>query len=726
MLLSAPSKEEVKDTIGESNLNAAPGTDGLTSFFYKECFNIMGDALTEVVSAVFCGDKPSCSQRTSLMVFGSKPKKSKSIKPGDKRRISLLNADFKTISGLVSRRLKKTATRTLSPYQLVAGDDRRIHHGINLARDAIQSSSKFKKDCAIIDTDYMAAFDFLVMSWVFQVLEKKGLSQAVIQRLQNLYSDNISIVVVNNIYGKSIQNKRLSLRQGDVPSMFFFAYGIDPLITFLEKRLTGILITSIPVSGPSQEHSDPPSPIEERYKVISYADDLKPAVTSIEEILLVDKASAMFEAASGCILHRDPASQKCKLLPLGKWKTSLNQDSLPPSCNYMVISDHLDMVGVELRSTWTQTRKANGDIIQKRLSDTINPWKSGKFMPLTSRPWSINSFALSKVWFKCSSVDLRVGDLTAISSSLKSWLYADMLEKPSEAVLYRPISYGGLGVLNPKYRALASLIRSFMETAANPKFRRNHYHEQLYRFHVLEESDLPDPGFPPYYSPEFFSMIKKAKNETPLNVTTMSISQWSRLLVEDNLTMFTLADHTMEFIPCKAELASPSTDWQHTWHLARLKGLGPDNTSFLWKLLHQLLPVKERLHRLSPITPPYCTLCDQLMLVEDIKHIFYDCTHNVGAGLTLVVVLKDIMPDITIEKILRLEFTELEEDLEYPAVWFTAAFLLAIWEKRTKGLKIRKYEIRAEIESKVSLLRETRFKDYVAEIQILCEKLPVA
>ena len=155
------------------------------------------------------------------------------------------------------------------------------------------------------------------------------------------------------------------------------------------------------------------------------------------------------------------------------------------------------MVGVELRSTWTQTRKANGDLIQKRLADTINPWRSGKFMPLTSRPWSINSFALSKVWFKCSSVDLRLGDLTAISSCVKSWLYADMFEKPSEAVMYRPISYGGLGVMNPKYKAIASLIRSFMETAANPRFRRNYDHEQLYRYHVLEESDLPDPGFPP-------------------------------------------------------------------------------------------------------------------------------------------------------------------------------------------------------------------------------------
>ena len=330
MLLSAPTKEEVEDTLAESNLHAAPGTDGLTSFFYKECFNTMGDPLTEFVSAVFTGDKPSSSQRTSLMVFGSNPKKAKTIKPGDKRRISLLNADFKVISGIESRRFKKTATWTLSPHQLVAGDDRRIHHGINLARDAILASSKLKTGCGIIDTDYMAAFDFLVMSWVFQVLEKKGLSIAIIDRLKNLYTDSISIVVVNNIYGKSVKNQRR-------------AYGIDPLITFLERRLTGILITSIPVLGPSLEMSEPPPPIEERYKAISYADDLKP---SIEEIILVDKASAIFEAASGCILHRNPASQKCKILPLGKWRTSLKQENLPPSCNYILISDQLDMVGV--------------------------------------------------------------------------------------------------------------------------------------------------------------------------------------------------------------------------------------------------------------------------------------------------------------------------------------------------------------------------------------------
>ena len=100
-------------------------------------------------------------------------------------------------------------------------------------------------------------------------------------KLENLYEDNITKVVVNNIVGKSIPNKRLSLRQGDVPSMFFFAYGIDPLLIYLERRLSGILIYSTPVSGPTleMERSPMPPPLEERYKVISYAEDVKPAIT---------------------------------------------------------------------------------------------------------------------------------------------------------------------------------------------------------------------------------------------------------------------------------------------------------------------------------------------------------------------------------------------------------------------------------------------------------------
>ena len=78
---------------------------------------------------------------------------------------------------------------------------------------------------------------------------------------------------------------------------------------------------------------------------------------------MVDEGSSIFGKASGCILHRNPASGKVKLLPLGRWKGVLQQEDLP--VKYISISDHLDMVGVQLTATFSLTRKLNGDKIQE-------------------------------------------------------------------------------------------------------------------------------------------------------------------------------------------------------------------------------------------------------------------------------------------------------------------------------------------------------------------------
>ena len=75
MLLAPPTKDEVKEVVSASNLNAAPGSDGITSLLYNVCWDTIGDPLTEVMQAIHSGQQPSISQRTSLMVFGSKPKK---------------------------------------------------------------------------------------------------------------------------------------------------------------------------------------------------------------------------------------------------------------------------------------------------------------------------------------------------------------------------------------------------------------------------------------------------------------------------------------------------------------------------------------------------------------------------------------------------------------------------------------------------------------------------
>ena len=75
MLTKVPSKEEVKDSVWSANMHAAPGNDGLTNLVYKLCWDILGDSLTEVATAILGGQPPTLSQRTSLMVYGNKANK---------------------------------------------------------------------------------------------------------------------------------------------------------------------------------------------------------------------------------------------------------------------------------------------------------------------------------------------------------------------------------------------------------------------------------------------------------------------------------------------------------------------------------------------------------------------------------------------------------------------------------------------------------------------------
>ena len=383
----------------------------------------------------------------------------------------------------------------------------------------------------------------------------------------------------------------------------------------------------------------------------------------------------------------------------------MQQEDIP--CPYMSISDHLEMLGVELKATWSQTRKANCDISQTRIGNTIQQWKSGKFMFMNLRSWSFNQYCLPKMWFRSHCVDLRVQDVNKITSLVKSWLYQDQLLKPEELVMHRHPSAGGLGVHHVELKAQAGLIRTFLETASNPSFRSSLFHSTLYRYHILGETLLPNPGYPPFYNQDFFDKIRKVHLETPLNISKMSEKDWYRVLLEEYCTME--VDHTGQQvnIQCRVERASPLTDWEKSWRLARLPGLGPENVSFLFKLLHDLLPTQERVARTKPTASPACQLPGCNYGMENRAHALVFCESNNGVGQRVISCLQNFVPNIDVEAAIRLEI-DIEEEMELPIVWMLATVFQAIWKLRVEKSRVLLYDVRAQLEARINLLRETR------------------
>ena len=115
--------------------------------------------------------------------------------------------------------------------------------------------------------------------------------------------------------------------------MGWFSVAIDPLLKLLERKLQGIVICSLPVLGPVEKDQPRLTSLEERYTVYGLADDVKASVSCMAEFAVIEEAVHLFELSSGNLLHRDPVNGKCKVLALGRWRNTLQQEDIGhPHC----------------------------------------------------------------------------------------------------------------------------------------------------------------------------------------------------------------------------------------------------------------------------------------------------------------------------------------------------------------------------------------------------------
>ena len=139
--------------------------------------------------------------------------------------------------------------------------------------------------------------------------------------------------------------------------------------------------------------------------------------------------------------------------------------------------------------------------------------------------------------------------------------------------------------------------------------------------------------------------------------------------------------------------------------------LGPSLTSFLFKLLHQILPTAERVSRILPNHSPHCTQCRaEYPVVESLIHALFECSSNHGTGTVLLHGLQKYMPNITPQDVLKLNF-EIDEDFDFPLVWCTSTFLSSLSQIKTEKKRVellrfgQTYELKLNCSGNPALLK---------------------
>ena len=117
-----------------------------------------------------------------------------------------------------------------------------------------------------------------------------------------------------------------------------------------------------------------------------------------------------------------------------------------------------------------------------------------------------------------------------------------------------------------------------------------------------------------------------------------------------------------------------------------------------------------------------CKLCpDQIQ--EDLVHSLISCPANQGVGEAVLLCLPNhVQEGVHHLGVLQLHL-HLDDVHELPVVWFLAVAWNSIWEGRKVGRRPELYRVRADLEAKVSLLRETSHSDAAEMITSLIVNL---
>ena len=292
------SAKEIKETIKNLKHHKASGRDGIIAEFYQKWKDEMSEILEKVYEEIFNeGDMPERMKETSIRLLYKKGKKTQ---PGNYRPIALLNIDYKILTAVLTRRVRKYLDKLLHRDQTAFVKGRHIQEVI-WRIEAIDKLLKEEEQTAyILSMDQVKAYDRVNWTYMHKIVEKNGFGENFQKWIRILYASPFARIAIN---GKETKKFRFGsgVHQGDPLSCALYVLTAEPMAEDLrDAEYTGIKVEE-----------------EDMGSITQFADDTNVLLREIEDTKkVIEYMNEIYEKAAGAKLNLN--KNKTKIMIIGK------------------------------------------------------------------------------------------------------------------------------------------------------------------------------------------------------------------------------------------------------------------------------------------------------------------------------------------------------------------------------------------------------------------------
>lgn len=297
-----------------------------------------------------------------------------------------------------------------------------------------------------------------------------------------------------------------------------------------------------------------------------------------------------------------------------------------------------------------------------------------KRLPIQNRVVIVNVVALAKLWFVGSVVPLTPRFLSTINKHTFKFIWRST-EWVRRNVMYNSKQEGGLGVLNARKRLEAYKLRELFKIVSNPESVL--FPLVMYWLGIKLRFLLPVNTWNKYPQARRPSHFYKQVLNTFIDYSALS---GNKPLMDKSLKeLYTILISNTVQRPRIIE-RQPTVDFTSIWPHLFSSSISLEARETWWKVVHGVLPVRDRLVHLKIINNPKCIFCNNNR--ETLDHLFVECNH--------ISLLRDFLLSVTVRGGLTLDtrwikFLEVPFD-EFNSYWaiLLSEYIHLIWRKRNE------------------------------------------